>query len=49
MLTTRALNTVFVAPAPQQNLSDSTCLLFRMLYVMNESYDIKNFLDNDCW
>ena len=33
----------FVGLDPQQNWLDSTCLLFRMLHVMNESYNI-NFL-----
>ena len=43
-------NTFFAALAPQQNWSHSICLLLRMLYVVNESYDIKNlFLDNGDW
>ena len=34
----------FVVQTPQQNWSDFTCLLFRMLYVMNESYVIQKKL-----
>ena len=33
----------FVVLAPQQIWSDSTCLLFRMLYVMNKSYNMKGY------
>ena len=36
-------NTVFIALAAQKNWSDSFCLLFMILYVMNESYYIKYF------
>ena len=42
-------NTASLALDPQQNWSDSTCLIFRVLYVMNESYYIKKFLDNSYW
>ena len=35
------LNTVFVALAPKQNCSDSTCRVFKTFYVMKKISNIK--------